>query len=103
MNGKRTIRLGNRRIPVPGSVILRIGLGILFLLGGFLWFLPLLGAWMLPLGLLILSVDFAIARRLRRKGEVKVVPFFRRLKQWWAARRANQTTSHDGSGGHKEK
>ena len=83
MSGKRTIRLGNRRIPVPSSVIMRIGLGILLLLGGFLWFLPLVGAWMLPLGLLILSVDFAIARRLRRRGEVKVVPWFRRLKSWW--------------------
>ncbi len=87
MNGKRTIRLGNRRIPVPSSVILRITLGILLLLGGLLWFLPLLGAWMLPLGLLVLSVDFAIARRLRRRGEVRVVPLYRRLKAWWEARK----------------
>jgi hypothetical protein len=87
MNGKRTIRLGNRRIPVPSSLILRIALGVLLLLGGFLWFLPLLGAWMLPLGLLVLSVDFAIARRLRRRGEVKVVPWFRRLKAWWEGRK----------------
>ena len=84
MKGKRTIRLGNRRFPVPSSMILRIGLGVLLLIGGFLWFLPLLGAWMLPLGLLVLSVDFAIARRLRRKGELWFVPAFRRLKaRWW--------------------
>ena len=95
MSGKRTIRLGNRRIPVPSHVVVRVCLGILLLLGGFLWFLPLLGAWMLPLGLLVLSVDFAIARRLRRKGEVTVVPLFRRLKLWWEARRANRR--------HKEK
>jgi hypothetical protein len=72
-------------------VVVRVCLGILLLLGGFLWFLPLLGAWMLPLGLLILSVDFAIARRLRRKGEVAVVPLYRRVKLWWAARRANRS------------
>ena len=90
MSGKRTIRLGNRRIPVPSHVVVRVCLGILLLLGGFLWFLPLLGAWMLPLGLLILSVDFAIARRLRRKGEVAVVPVYRRVKLWWEARRANR-------------
>jgi hypothetical protein len=98
MSGKRTIRLGNRRIPVPGHVVVRVCLGILLLLGGFLWFLPLLGAWMLPLGLLVLSVDFAIARRLRRKGEVTVVPLYRRLKLWWQARRANRAAkSGDGS------
>jgi len=91
MSGKRTIRLGNRRIPVPSSMILRICLGILLLLGGFLWFLPLLGAWMLPLGLLVLSVDLPIARRLRRRAEIWVVPAFRRLQSWWA------------SGRHKEK
>ena len=101
MSGKRTIRLGNRRIPVPASLVVRVGLGILLLLGGFLWFLPLLGAWMLPLGLLILSVDFAIARRLRRKGEVKVVPVYRRLKLWWQARRANRAGRK--SDGPKEK
>ena len=93
MNGKRTIRLGNRRIPVPSSLVLRIGLGFLLLIGGFLWFLPLLGAWMLPLGLLVLSVDFAIARRLRRRGEVKVVPLFRRLKLWWTGFRSRRTES----------
>ena len=91
MNGKRTIQLGNRRIPVPSSLILRIGLGILLLVGGLLWFLPVLGAWMLPMGLLVLSVDFAIARRLRRRGELKVVPMFRRIKAWWEARKARRT------------
>ena len=90
MNGKRTIRLGKRRIPVPSSAILRIGLGILLVLGGCLWFLPLLGAWMLPLGLLVLSVDFAIARRLRRKGELWFVPAFRRMRAWWQSRRSGR-------------
>jgi len=31
--------------------------GIVFILGGLLWFLPILGIWMLPLGLAIVSLD----------------------------------------------
>ncbi len=42
---------------------LRITLGILLLLGGALWVLPVLGLWMIPLGLLVLSFDFPWARR----------------------------------------
>lgn len=36
---------------------LRIGLGIILCLGGFLWFFPVLGLWMLPVGLIVLSQD----------------------------------------------
>ena len=38
-------------------------IGFLLLLGGFFWFLPILGLWMIPLGLLVLSLDFPWARR----------------------------------------
>ena len=41
------------------------------MLGGLLWFLPILGIWTIPLGLIVLSADIAIIRRWRRKGEVK--------------------------------
>jgi hypothetical protein len=44
-------------------------------------FLPVLGIWMLPLGLVILSVDWAFVRRWRRQAEV-------RLSRWWKARQA---------------
>ncbi|HTO41508.1 MAG TPA: hypothetical protein VL026_11075 [Rhizomicrobium sp.] len=47
--------------------------------GGTLGFLPILGFWMLPLGLLILSVDYHPVRRLRRKIEV-----------WWGRRQKNK-------------
>jgi len=46
---------------------LRVPLGILLCLGGVLGFLPLLGFWMLPLGLGILAVDWPPARRLVEK------------------------------------
>ena len=41
----------------PGSRILRIPVGILLVLGGVFSFLPILGVWMLPLGLLLLALD----------------------------------------------
>lgn len=41
----------------PGARLIRIPLGILLVLGGIFSFLPVLGIWMLPLGLLLLAVD----------------------------------------------
>jgi len=61
---------------LPKSRIIRITLGILFIIGGFFGWLPILGFWMIPLGLLFLSIDFAIARRWRRK-----------LIVWWGRRK----------------
>ena len=42
------------------------GLGVILVIGGLLGFLPILGFWMLPLGLIVLSIDFALVRRWRR-------------------------------------
>jgi hypothetical protein len=41
----------------PSSMLLRIPLAILLIFGGVFSFLPILGIWMLPLGLLILALD----------------------------------------------
>lgn len=60
---------------VPKNRAIRIGLGVTFLIGGLFFWLPFLGIWMIPLGLLFLSIDFAIARRWRRHIEV-----------WWGNR-----------------
>lgn len=60
---------------MPGNPVVRMALGILLIIGGFIGFLPILGFWMVPLGLLILSVDSAAVRRLRR-----------RLDVWWGRR-----------------
>jgi hypothetical protein len=45
-----------------------------------LGFLPILGFWMIPLGLLILSYEFAVVRRLRRRSVV-----------WWERRRQKRS------------
>lgn len=52
-----------RRMRKPGARWLRIPLGVLFTLASFLWFLPVLGIWMLPLGLLFLAQDIPFLRR----------------------------------------
>ena len=41
----------------PVARLIRIPLGILLVLGGNFSFLPVLGIWMLPLGLLLLAID----------------------------------------------
>ena len=64
------IRFGNRYYTLPGSKPVRIGIGVVLVLFGMFGFLPLIGFWMIPMGLLILSVDSFRIRRLRRRLEV---------------------------------
>jgi hypothetical protein len=47
----------------PHLHLVRIPLAILLILGGIFSFLPILGIWMLPLGLLVLAVDIPPLRR----------------------------------------
>ena len=68
---KNTIKVLNRRMPVPNSRTGRIGLGIVLILGGILGFLPVVGFWMLPLGVLVLAHDMPGVRRWRRKMIVR--------------------------------
>lgn len=42
---------------------LRMTTGALLILGGLLWFLPVLGLWMLPLGLVLLASEFPLLKR----------------------------------------
>jgi len=46
----------------PGVRLIRVPLGILLVLGGIFSFLPVLGIWMLPLGLLLLAIDLPFLR-----------------------------------------
>jgi len=67
----RHIRLGRWRLKLPASAIWRIAIGGLLILGGCFGFLPVLGFWMAPLGLVVLSVDLPPVRRFRRRIEVR--------------------------------
>jgi len=44
----------------PSSRLVRLPLGFLLILGGILSFLPVLGIWMLPLGLMLIAQDIPI-------------------------------------------
>ena len=65
------VNFAGYRMSLPGHPVLRIALGILLLLGGILGFLPVLGYWMIPLGLAVLAVDIPAVRRFHRKMTVK--------------------------------
>lgn len=63
----------------PGVHLVRIPLGILLIFGGIFSILPILGLWMLPLGLLILALD---VRLLRGPVTNAIV----RTRKWWRHR-----------------
>lgn len=87
------VRFGRWRMPLPRSRGLRVALGGALVVGGLLGFLPVLGFWMLPLGVVVLSADSPAMRRLRRRAEVR---FGRR---WPFSRRgANGSRSEEGGG-----
>jgi hypothetical protein len=65
-----SVKLGKYRLPLPRSRILRIAIGVFLILGGIFSILPIFGIWMLPLGLLVLSVDIPRVRRWRRRFAV---------------------------------
>lgn len=75
---KASLRHGIR---LPHQRWLRVLLGVALILGGFMWFLPVVGIWMLPLGIVVLSVDFPLVRRFRRRTYV-------RFSRWWTNRKA---------------
>ena len=73
------IRLFDRHWHLPKSKPIRIGIGIALIAGGLLGFLPVVGFWMIPLGLLVLSIDLPIVRRWRRQ-----------LTVWWHRKRGEE-------------
>lgn len=92
----RSIRFGGRTIPLPGHPVARILLGCLLLLGGLLGFLPVLGFWMVPLGLIVLAVDFPMARRFRRRLEVRLGRWLIKRSPKWARRFGYSVDQSDG-------
>lgn len=58
----------------------RRGLGLGLILGGVLWFLPVVGLWMLPLGLVVLSDETRHLRRPRRRLQVWLANRFPQCK-----------------------
>ena len=70
------LKIFGREIHMPQSRAARVLIGIALIFFGILGFLPILGFWMIPLGLFVLSQEFGWIRRLRR-----------RISVWWGRRR----------------
>ncbi len=68
----------------PGSTWVRIPTGVLLIIGGLLSFLPILGIWMLPLGLLLLAQDVPFLKRPTSRAMIRLE------RRWveWRRRRA---------------
>ena len=67
--------------------VIRLPLAVIFIAGGLLWFLPILGLWMLPFGLLLLAVDLP---PLRGPISVLLIRSRRRISRWarrWRVRK----------------
>jgi hypothetical protein len=78
------VRVGKYAFELPRNRIVRILLGVtLVLLGGLGGWLPILGFWMVPLGLLVLASDSPAIRRLNRRMNVAIVG-------WWRGRKSKR-------------
>ena len=64
---------------------LRKGIAVLLIIGGILGFLPVLGFWMIPLGMMLLAADIPAVRRFNRRVYV-------RWGRFWKKRRGRQST-----------
>jgi hypothetical protein len=60
----KRIRSTVRFVRQPSARWLRIPTGVLLTVGGTLWFLPIAGLWMLPIGLVLLADDVQPLRSL---------------------------------------
>ena len=63
----RRVRPSIRFLRQPSGRWLRIPMGVLLTLGGVVGFLPIVGFWMLPIGLALLADDVQLLRSLRSR------------------------------------
>ena len=71
----------------PSGRWLRIPAGLLLILAGLLFFLPILGIWMLPLGLLLLAEDLPVLRSWRSR----ILDWIERHHPEWLESRHDRT------------
>ena len=87
----------DRRVPIrvsqfirwlrePSSFAVRLVVALLLILGGFFSFLPVLGLWMLPLGLLFIAQDMPILQKPLVSALAWVEAKWERLKVKWRNR-----------------
>jgi hypothetical protein len=106
--GRRTLRLAFKRLEQevperlgrmlrwlrhPASRLIRIPVGVLFILGGVFSILPGLGIWMLPLGLLLMASDVPFLRRPVGQLTIWGADKWVALRQWMRRRRGREASS----------
>lgn len=79
----RPVRGTLRWLREPAARWVRIPLALVLFCGGIFGFMPVLGFWMLPLGLLLLSQDLPFLR----KPTTKALAWLERCWQRWKPRR----------------
>lgn len=72
----------------PSGMYFRLPLGLLLIVGGLFGVLPLLGFWMLPLGILLIAVDFPPLRRW-------VIRTWPKIEARWRLARSKRTREDD--------
>ena len=72
----------------PSGMLVRFPLGLLCIAGGIFSFLPLLGLWMLPLGILLIAVDVPPVRRW-------VIRTWPKIEARWRLYRARKARASD--------
>ena len=76
-----------RNLRHPSARWVRIPLGLLLIAGGVFSILPLLGIWMLPLGLLLIAYDVPFLRRPVGRFTIWSAAKWALLRHWLANRR----------------
>jgi hypothetical protein len=72
----------------PKGRKVRLPLGVLCLVGGLLWFLPVVGLELIPIGLLLIAQDVPFLRKPVARGTLWLEDRWRALRGWWRRRRA---------------
>ena len=101
---KRTMRRVERKFPgrfarllrwlrQPSARWVRIPIALLLIVGGLLSFIPVLGIWMLPLGLILLALDLPLLRRPMRR--LLICSERRWRKHQWNKKRKREASALD--------
>lgn len=70
----------------PKARKIRIPIGLLFLLGGVFWFLPVLGLELIPIGLLLIAQDVPFLRKPVGRAMLWLEDRWRALRRRWQHR-----------------
>lgn len=75
-----------RWVRQPHMHLVRIPLAVLLIFGGIFSFLPVLGLWMLPLGLLVLAIDVPVLKRPVGNAIVRLQRWLSTTRRHWRRR-----------------